>query len=67
MSTGLATVTDYAASEDDEIMIDATTARQLGSSDAIMTYFAEADFEVPPLEFVDATASPQRDAAAVQA
>ena len=55
-------VSEYIASDNDEIMIDAETAERLGSYDAIMDYFADADFTVPPLEIIDLTASRQMDA-----
>lgn len=67
VSIGLAVVTNHAASEDDEVLIDAGTVRRLGSFEAILAYFADADFEILPLELIDATASPQTAAIAVPA
>ena len=57
-------VTEYATSDDDEVMIDAEAAQRLGSYEAILAYFAEADFEVPPLTIVDPTPSPRTAATA---
>lgn len=39
----------YAVSEDDVVMIDQDAIERLGSFDAILAYFAAADFSVPPL------------------
>ena len=40
----------YAADEEDRILIDRETAVELGSIEAIIAYFSDADFVVPPLE-----------------
>lgn len=60
-------VDEYDASEHGHILIDAATARTLGSYEAIIAYFATADFAVPSIEIIPTTALPQTDATAVPA
>ncbi|AYV48625.1 hypothetical protein CFHF_19575 [Caulobacter flavus] len=43
----------YLADEDDEVLLDAFTVRELGSMAAIEAYFADAAFMVPPLVILD--------------
>lgn len=42
----------FAADEEGNVVIGAERAKQLGSHDAVMAYFAAADFIVPPLRFL---------------
>ncbi|WP_231736184.1 hypothetical protein [Sphingopyxis sp. HIX] len=39
----------YMCDENDRIMIDQHVVKERGSIEAILTYFEEADFEIPPL------------------
>lgn len=57
----------YLASDEDDITIDIDTVESLGSYDAILNYFAEANFTVPPLVIVEVTAPVQMATTACQA
>jgi hypothetical protein len=46
----------YIADEEDRILIDRGIVERLGSLEAILAYFGEADAGVPPLVVVDAAA-----------
>lgn len=50
--TGTGEVSVYAADEDDAVVLSRETAERLGGYDAIIAYYAAADFSVPPLRFV---------------
>jgi len=47
--TGNGEPRSYTADEEDRILIARDTVEALGSFDAVLAYFDEADFEVPPL------------------
>ena len=47
--TGLGSPVQYAADEEDYILMGVDTAKSLGSFDAIIAYFAAADVPTPPL------------------
>ncbi|KMS56795.1 hypothetical protein [Sphingobium cupriresistens] len=50
--TGTGEASLYAADEDDDVVITMDRVERLGSYEAIMAYFAAANFRVPPLRFV---------------
>jgi hypothetical protein len=63
---GPSKIHEYDVSEDDQILMGAGLARHLGSFEAILAHFDEADFSVPPLVIVPEQ-SPQMATTAIQA
>jgi hypothetical protein len=58
---------EYDTSDDDQIFLGETRARQLGSYAAIMAYFEQANFTVPPLTIRATSEALQREATDAQA
>jgi hypothetical protein len=55
---GQGVIDDYDVSADNQILLNETTARALGSYAAILTYFTSANFAVPPLILSPAVPAP---------
>jgi len=53
---------EYAADDDDQIVIARETVRELGSFEAILAHFDAADFKVPPLAIVEDALAPSTQA-----
>ncbi|WNO53466.1 hypothetical protein [Stakelama saccharophila] len=54
--TGSGAVRAFAADEQERVVIDRQTVEQCRCFDAVLAYFAAADFAVPPLHVAGATA-----------